>query len=160
MKELPAINCHWVKAYYSVSTCMWAVLVIIWLHIFLEFTTMLLLFFRLHVYRHFFLLNFPCWSSQHPCIAAMLYPIQSLSCWCFPSTPNFERQLIISLFYKLYSIVFCNHFAHLNYIFLLIFILENIYTALNIEMNLATCFETILNTQILGKKMINLSYSS
>lgn len=115
MRELPAINCHWVKAYYSVSICTWAVLVIICLHIFLEFTTMLLLFlFSLHVYRHSFLLNLPCWSSQHPCIAEMLSPIQSLSCCCFPSIPNFESQLTMPLFHKLYSIMFCTRFAHLN----------------------------------------------
>lgn len=96
LRELPAINCHWVKAYYSASICTWAVLVIICLHIFLEFTTMLLLFlFSLHVYRHSFLLNLPCWSSQHPCIAEMLSSIQSLSCCCFPSIPNFESQLTI-----------------------------------------------------------------
>lgn len=152
MRDLPVINYHWAKAY--CSACTWAALVIIWLCILLQFTTMLQFsLFSLQVYRHSSLLNLPCRSSQLPCMAEILCLIQSFSCWCFSCIPQFERQLIMFLFSKPYSIAFCMKFTHLKQDLCSYFHFREYIHCSKPCNGACSFFKTILNTQILRKKL-------
>lgn len=122
MRDLAVINYHRLKAYCSAFT--WTALVIIWLYMLLEFTAMIQFsLFSLQFHRHSFFLNLPCRSSQFPCMAEMLCLTQSFCCWCLPSIPAFEMQLIMS--FQLYSIAFCITFSQIN-TYVLIIISRNV----------------------------------